>query len=157
MIAARCTIESPVGPLTITAADGAITAVEFGADAGHSPNAGVLAEAARQLTEYFNGSLRVFDLPLVPHGTTFRRRVWAAMQAIPYGQTRSYGDLARDLDSAPRAVGGACGANPIPLIIPCHRVVGAGGTLGGFSGGAGCDTKRQLLALEGALPPTLPV
>lgn len=157
MIAVRCTIESPVGPLTITAADGAIIAVDFGAGAGPSPNDGVLAEAARQLTEYFNGSLRVFDLPLVPRGTPFRLKVWAAMQAIPYGQTRSYGDLARDLDSAPRAIGGACGANPIPLVIPCHRVVGAGGTLGGFSGGAGCDTKRQLLALEGALLQPLPV
>ncbi len=169
MAAACCTIESPVGPLTITAADGAITAVDFAPPRGPPPpaapppgapprpNGGVLAEAARQLTEYFAGTLRAFDLPLVPQGTSFRRRVWAAMQAIPYGQTRSYGDLARDLDSAPRAVGGACGANPIPLIIPCHRVVGAGGALGGFSGSAGCDTKRQLLALEGALPPQLSV
>ena len=156
MAAARCTIESPVGPLTITAED-AITAVDFGPDGGPIPNAGVLAEAARQLTEYFAGTLRAFDLPLAPSGTSFRLKVWAAMQAIPYGQTRSYGDLARALDSAPRAIGGACGSNPIPLIIPCHRVVGAGGTLGGFSGGAGCDTKRQLLALEGALPPQLPV
>ena len=117
----------------------------------------MLAEAARQLTEYFAGERREFALPLAPSGTPFRRRVWQAMQAIPYGQTRSYGDLARALDSAPRAVGGACGANPIPLVIPCHRVVGAGGALGGFSGGAGCDTKRQLLALERALPPTRPV
>ena len=157
MTAARCTIESPVGPLTITAEDDAITAVDFGAGGGPSPNGGVLAEAARQLTEYFAGDLRGFTLPVAPEGTPFRRRVWAAMQAIPYGQTRSYGDLARALDSAPRAIGGACGANPIPLIIPCHRVVGSSGALGGFSGGAGCDTKRQLLALEGALPPQLPV
>ena len=157
MPAARCTIESPVGPLTITAEDDAITAVDFGAGAGPSPNGGVLAEAARQLAAYFAGERREFALPLAPSGTPFRLRVWAAMQAIPYGQTRSYGDLARALDSAPRAIGGACGANPIPLVIPCHRVVGAGGALGGFSGGAGCDTKRQLLALERALPPTLAV
>ena len=157
MPAARCTIESPVGPLTITAADGVITAVDFVAGGGPRPNAGVLAEAARQLTEYFAGDRCEFALPLAPSGTPFRLRVWQAMQAIPYGQTRSYGDLARALDSAPRAVGGACGANPIPLVIPCHRVVGAGGALGGFSGGAGCDTKRQLLALERALPPTLSV
>ncbi len=157
MDAVRCTIESPVGPLTITAAEDAIAAVDFGPGGGSSPNGGVLAEAARQLTEYFAGTRRAFDLPLAPHGTPFRLKVWAVMQAIPYGQTRSYGDLARDLDSAPRAVGGACGANPIPLIIPCHRVVGSGGALGGFSGGAGCDTKRQLLALEGALPQPLPV
>ena len=157
MPAARCTVESPVGPLTITAEDGAITAVDFGGSAGPSPNGGVLAEAARQLAAYFAGERREFALPLAPSGTPFRLRVWAAMQAIPYGQTRSYGDLARALDSAPRAIGGACGANPIPLVIPCHRVVGAGGALGGFSGGAGCDTKRQLLALERALPPTLEV
>ena len=157
MPAACCTIESTVGPLTITAADGAITGIDFGLGGGARPNDGLLAEAARQLTEYFAGTLREFTLPLAPSGTSFRLKVWAAMQAIPYGQTRSYGDLARMLDSAPRAVGGACGANPIPLVIPCHRVVGAGGALGGFSGGAGCDTKRQLLALEHALPPQLPV
>ena len=157
MTAASCTIESPVGPLTITARDGAITAIDFGGGGGARPNGGVLAEAARQLSEYFAGNLRDFSLPLSARGTPFRRRVWEAMQAIPYGETRSYGDLARALDSAPRAIGGACGANPIPLVIPCHRVVGAGGALGGFSGGDGCDTKRQLLALERALPPALPV
>ena len=157
MTADRCTIESPIGPLTITAKDGAVTAVDFGDGGGPRPNSGVLAEAARQLTDYFAGDLREFALPLAPHGTPYRRRVWEAMQAIPYGQTRSYGDLARALDSAPRAIGGACGANPIPLVIPCHRVVGAGGALGGFSGGDGCDTKRQLLALERALPQAFPV
>ena len=168
MPAARCTIESPVGPLTVSAEGGLVTAVDFGAArAGPQgrarencgdpqPDADVLAEAARQLAEYFAGERREFALPLAPSGTPFRLRVWAAMQAIPYGQTRSYGDLARALDSAPRAIGGACGANPIPLVIPCHRVVGAGGALGGFSGGAGCDTKRQLLALERALPPAAP-
>ena len=157
MPAARCTIDSPVGPLTITTEDDAITAVDFGAGGDPRPNAGALADAARQLTEYFAGDRREFSLPLSPRGTPFRLRVWEAMQAIPYGETRSYGDLARVLDSAPRAIGGACGANPIPLIIPCHRVVGAGGALGGFSGGAGCDTKRQLLTLERALPSQLPV
>ena len=157
MPAARCTIDSPVGPLTVTAEEEEITAVDFGAGGGPRPNTGVLAEAARQLTEYFAGDRRQFSLPLSPRGTAFRLKVWAAMQAIPYGETRSYGDLARVLDSAPRAVGGACGANPIPVIIPCHRVVGAGGALGGFSGGAGCDTKRQLLTLERALPSQLPV
>ena len=148
-----CTIESPVGPLTIAVENEAIAAVDFGSGGGPRPNGGVLAEAARQLTEYFAGERREFALPLAPQGTPFRLRVWEAMQSIPYGQTRSYGDLARALDSAPRAIGGACGANPIPLIIPCHRVVAASGALGGFSGGAGCDTKRQLLALERALPP----
>ena len=153
MAAACCTVESPVGPLTITADGEAITAIDFGAGGAPRPNAGLLAAAARQLSAYFAGSLREFDLPLAPAGTPFRLRVWAAMQSIPYGETMSYGALARALGTAPRAVGGACGANPIPLVIPCHRVVGADGALGGFSGGAGCDTKRHLLALEDALPP----
>ena len=156
MSAARCTLDSPVGPLTITADGGAITEVAFGAGGEARPNDGLLADAARQLGDYFAGGLREFALPLAPEGTPFRLRVWDAMQAIPYGETRSYGDLARILGTAPRAVGGACGANPIPLIIPCHRVTGSGGALGGFSGGAGCDTKRQLLALERALPPAPP-
>ena len=153
MAAARCTVESPVGPLTIAAEDGAIAAIGFAAGGGPRPNTGVLAEAAHQLAEYFAGTRRDFTLTLAPAGTPFRLRVWAAMQTIPYGETMSYGALARALGTAPRAVGGACGANPIPLVIPCHRVVGAGGALGGFSGGAGCDTKRQLLALERTLPP----
>ena len=119
MAAVRCTIDSPVGPLTITATEDAIAAVDFGPGAGSSPNSGVLAEAARQLTEYFAGSTAApSTLPLAPSGTSFRLKVWAAMQAIPYGQTRSYGDLARDLGSAPRAVGGACGANPNPAHHP---------------------------------------
>ena len=154
MIASHCTIESPVGPLTLTARDRAIVAVGFGGDGNdRAPANGVLAEAALQLSEFFAGTRRTFDLPLAPAGTPFRLRVWEALRAIPYGETMSYGALALSLDTAPRAVGGACGANPIALIIPCHRVVGAGGALGGFSGGAGCDTKRQLLALERALPP----
>ena len=150
MVAARCTIGSPVGPLTIAAEGGALTMLDFGTGAGAVSDNGVLAEAARQLVDYFAGARRAFALPLRPEGTPFQRRVWAAMQAIPYGETMSYGALARALDTAPRAIGGACRANPIPLVIPCHRVVGAGGALGGFSGGAGCDTKRRLLALERA-------
>ena len=144
------TIESPVGPLTIAAADGAITELSFGDGGPRHGGGGLLDEAARQLSAYFAGGRSAFDLPLAPEGTPFRTRVWQAMRAIPYGQTRSYGALARLLDSAPRAVGGACGANPIAIIIPCHRVVAAGGALGGFSGGAGCDTKRQLLDHESA-------
>ena len=157
MSAASCTVESPVGPLTITVEDEAIIAVDFGAGGELPPNGGLLAAAARQLSDYFAGTCRTFDLPLAPRGTPFRLRVWAAMQAIPYGETRSYGALARALDTAPRAVGGACGANPIPLIIPCHRVTGAGGTLGGYSGGTGCATKLQLLELEGARAATLSI
>ena len=158
MAAARCTIESPVGPLTIAAEDGAIVAVDFAAGGSRSADGNnPLAEAARQLAEYFAGTRQGFALPLAPHGTAFRLRVWAAMQSIPYGETMSYGALARVLVTAPRAVGQACKANPIPLIIPCHRVTGAGGTLGGYSGGTGCATKLQLLDFEGALAATLSV
>ena len=91
-----------------------------------------------------------FDLPLAPAGTAFEGRVWAAMQAIPYGETRCYGDLAEATGSAPRAVGRACGKNPIPIVVPCHRVLAKTG-LGGYSGDGGLVTKQRLLALEGAL------
>jgi O-6-methylguanine DNA methyltransferase len=86
-----------------------------------------------------------------PEGTAFQQRVWRALSAIPFGETRSYGELARELGSAARAVGGACGANPIPIIIPCHRVLAANRRLGGFSGGDGLSSKQQLLAHEGIL------
>ena len=119
-----------------------------GAEQGSSA---VLERAAAQLREYFLGERRRFDLPLAPQGTAFQQRVWQALYAIPFGETRSYGELARELGSAARAVGGACGANPIPIIIPCHRVLAAKGRLGGFSGGDGLSSKRQLLAHEGIL------
>ena len=144
------TVESPLGPLTIAARGGAIVALLFGGSASRGPAGGVLDEAARQLAEYFAGARRVFDLPLALAGTPFQQRVWQALRAIPCGRTRSYGAIARALGTAPRAVGGACGANPIPIIVPCHRVVAAGGGLGGFSGGEGCDTKRRLLEHEAA-------
>ena len=154
MAAACCTVESPVGPLTITADGEAITAIDFGAGGAPRPNAGLLADAARQLTEYFASTRQDFTLPLAPRGTPFQLRVWHALQAIPYGRTRSYGEVADFVGSAAQPVGQACGANPIPLIIPCHRVTGAGGTLGGYSGGTGCATKLRLLDLEGALAAT---
>ena len=150
-VAADCrTVESPLGPLTVAARDGAIVALRFGGSARWGPADGVLDEAARQLDEYFAGARRAFDLPLAPAGTPFRRRVWQALRTIPWGRTRSYGAVARALGTAPRAVGGACGANPIPIIVPCHRVVAADGGLGGYSGGEGCDTKRRLLEHEAA-------
>jgi methylated-DNA-[protein]-cysteine S-methyltransferase len=111
----------------------------------------LLDNAVAQLTAYFDGAMTDFDLPLSPHGTAFQKSVWDLMRAIPYGWTRAYADLARDLKSAARAVGGACGANPIPVIIPCHRVLAAGGKMGGFSGGDGIPTKVALLRLEGAI------
>lgn len=143
-------IPSPVGPLTIEEQDDKIVAISWGnGQAGNgSP---LLDEAARQLQAYFDGKLSHFDLPLAPAGSSFEKSVWAAMQRIPYGETRCYGDLASDIGSAPRAVGGACGKNPIPIVIPCHRVLAKGG-MGGYSGEGGLDTKRALLRLEGALP-----
>jgi methylated-DNA-[protein]-cysteine S-methyltransferase len=148
--APQLSYNSPVGDLTVSEDDGAIVALDFGRGMTQTPTP-LLDEAVKQLAAYFEGSLTRFDLPLAPHGTAFRRKVWDLMRAIPYGSTRSYADLARDLDSAPRAIGGACGANPIPVIIPCHRVLAAGGRLGGYSGGEGAATKVALLRLEGAL------
>lgn len=110
-----------------------------------------LLERAREwLNGFFDGDTGAPEFPIRPGGTEFQKRVWAAMAAIPSGRTRSYGDLARQLGSAAQAVGNACGANPIPILIPCHRVVGANG-LGGFSGGDGLSTKAALLRLEGSL------
>ena len=150
-------IESPVGRLSITEAGGAVVRIawtdhqagDLGAQPGETP---LLARAAEQLDQYFAGTRRDFDLPLAPTGTGFQRRVWTEMARIPFGVTASYGALARKTGSVARAVGGACGANPIPIVIPCHRVVGEGGALGGFSGGAGPKTKRALLDLEGITP-----
>lgn len=109
-------------------------------------------EAIRQLKAYFDGRLQDFDLPLKPQGTEFQLKVWQALRTIPYGQTWSYGELARHIrkPAAFRAVGAANGQNPIAVIIPCHRVIGSDGSLTGFGGGL--PIKRQLLALEGALP-----
>ena len=142
-------LETPVGRLRLTAAGGALARVEWRPEA--EPRAapgGALAEAAAQLEAYFAGRLTRFSLPLAPAGTAFQRRVWAAMAAIPFGETRTYGALAAAVGGAARAVGGACGANPIPIIVPCHRVTAAGGKLGGWSGAPGA--KRFLLALESA-------
>ncbi|AWK86048.1 methylated-DNA--[protein]-cysteine S-methyltransferase [Azospirillum thermophilum] len=144
---ASLTVPSPLGDLTVTSDGGAIVAVDWGRAVREEPDA-LLAEAARQLDAYFTGRLHGFDLPLAPKGSPFRQQVWAAMLAIPYGGTLSYGDVARALGSAPRAVGGACGANPIPIIIPCHRILGSGGSAGGYSGGSGLRTKAWLLDLE---------
>ncbi|SMB21030.1 Methylated-DNA-(Protein)-cysteine S-methyltransferase [Sterolibacterium denitrificans] len=109
-------------------------------------------EAVRQLRAWLKDPQFEFTLPLAPAGTPFQRKVWAQISAIPCGQTRSYGDLAERIGSAPRAVGGACGANPYPLVVPCHRVVARDGGLGGFNrerGGLLLDIKRWLLAHEG--------
>ncbi|MCW2245077.1 methylated-DNA-[protein]-cysteine S-methyltransferase [Azospirillum fermentarium] len=148
MTARRITIDSPLGPLTITARDGAVTVLDWGGGDGTVSGDPLLDEAAAQLDAYFTGRLQRFDLPLQPAGTAFQRRVWDLMLTIPYGQTWTYGTMARHLGSAARAVGGACGRNPIPIIIPCHRVVGGGTSPGGYSGQGGLITKAHLLDLE---------
>jgi methylated-DNA-[protein]-cysteine S-methyltransferase len=124
-------------------------------DDGRGLAGGVLARAGQQLGEYFAGTRTTFDIPLDAPGTAFQRRVWDALRAIPYGTTLSYGELARRLGDvrATRAVGAANGKNPIPIIVPCHRVVGANGALTGFGGGL--DRKRWLLEHEGALTTTI--
>jgi methylated-DNA-[protein]-cysteine S-methyltransferase len=142
------TVDSPVGALTIAEEAGAIAAIGWGG-ARRRDRTALLAEAERQLAAYFAGKLQRFDLPLAPQGSRFDLAVWRAMQQIPYGETRSYGELAQAVGSAPRAVGGACGRNPIPIVVPCHRVLSRTG-LGGYSGAGGLQTKSALLALEGA-------
>jgi methylated-DNA-[protein]-cysteine S-methyltransferase len=155
--ASQVTLPSPIGPLTLVAADGKLTGLYMEAQR-HRPAGqafGVegdladepFASAARQLAAYFAGELTAFDLPLAPAGTDFQQRVWSALQTIPYGRTRSYAELAREVRSASRAVGLANGKNPIALIIPCHRVIGSDGSLTGYGGGL--DRKRYLLELEG--------
>jgi methylated-DNA-[protein]-cysteine S-methyltransferase len=143
-------LHSPLGPLTIIEDDGAIVAIDWGWSR-ETEETGLLALARDQLVDYFDGARRGFSLPLSPTGTAFQKSVWARMMRIPYGGTESYATLAQALGSAPRAVGTACGANPIPVLIPCHRVVGAGGRLTGYSGGDGLATKRYLLQHEGAV------
>jgi methylated-DNA-[protein]-cysteine S-methyltransferase len=164
----KTTIESPCGPLLCVVDEaGAVARIEFcnggGADkavermraAGAEivEDAGRAAEVRRQLGEYFAGERREFDLPLAPQGTPFERAVWAELAKIPFGETRSYGEIARTLGrpGAARAVGRANGANPLPIVVPCHRVIGADGSLTGFGGGL--DVKSRLLELEGAALP----
>lgn len=148
----QITVPSPVGGLTLREFDGRLVSVSWAAadDAAADAETPLLLTAAQQLNAYFYCGLREFDLPLAPAGSTFERAVWDAMLRIPYGQTRSYGEIARDIGGEARAVGGACGSNPIPIIIPCHRVLAADGRSGGYSGRGGTETKHFLLALEGA-------
>jgi methylated-DNA-[protein]-cysteine S-methyltransferase len=165
------TVESPIGELWVVASNGAVTAIDFvDRDVPDNPRTSVawaaaradgrplgersdddplLSDAARQLREYFAGERTEFDLPLRPEGTAFQRRVWEQLQAIPYGEVTSYGEIARRLGMTghgSRAVGLANGRNPIPIVIPCHRVVGADGSLTGYGGGV--ERKQALLELE---------
>jgi methylated-DNA-[protein]-cysteine S-methyltransferase len=142
---------SPIGPLTLTERDGALVRLSFGAHGPCDPPTPLLRRAIGQLNEYFAGTRREFDLPLAPAGTEFQLACWRALTEIPYGETRSYGEQAMRIgrpDRA-RAVGAANGANPIAIIQPCHRVIGADGSLVGFGGGL--ETKRRLLDLEAGI------
>jgi methylated-DNA-[protein]-cysteine S-methyltransferase len=153
--------DSPVGALLLAASDEGVHAIEFHAprhavardDRWRAGEHALLDAIARQLDEYFAGVRTAFDLPLAPEGTEFQRTLWHALAAIPYGQTISYARLAARIGKpdAVRAVGAANGRNPIPIMLPCHRVIGADGALTGFGGGL--PTKRFLLELEGALAP----
>ena len=139
-------MHTPVGALSVAEHDGAIVSVEWGW-ARDQDRTALLNRAKNQLDAYFDGGLTDFDLPLSPEGSLYRQKVWTALLAIPYGATRTYLDIARVAGGSPRSVGGANGANPIPIFIPCLRVVATGGP-GGYSGGEGLPTKRWLLALE---------
>jgi methylated-DNA-[protein]-cysteine S-methyltransferase len=139
---------TPLGDLTVSEEEGVIVSLDWGRVPGQQPTP-LLREAARQLQDYFDGTRSAFDLPLSPPGTPFRRQVWDALCRIPPGETRSYQQIAQEIGCrSARAVGQANGANPIPILIPCHRVVAANGLLGGYSGGEGPATKRYLLDLE---------
>jgi methylated-DNA-[protein]-cysteine S-methyltransferase len=149
----QLSLHSPIGDISVSEDAGAIVAVDWGwgRDQDATP---LLRRACDQLDAYFDGELTEFNLPLAPVGTPYKQRVWQALCAIPYGTTRTYIDIARIAGGSARSVGQANGNNPIPLIIPCHRVV-ATTHLGGYSGGDGLVTKRHLLALEARVQPLL--
>ena len=142
------TVPSPLGMLTVTEEDGAITRLRWRGTVATPAPTPLLAEAARQLAAYFDKSLRDFDLPVRPAGSPFQQAVWRAMCRIPAGATRSYGAIAAEVGAPAQAVGGACGSNPIPIIIPCHRVLGGDRRITGYSGGNGIPTKVWLLEHE---------
>lgn len=143
-------VDSPIGPLTLISEGDALTAIRFGAESGISPNeqSEILDCAAQQLEEYFSGRRRAFSVSIRPSGTPFQLSVWQALAGIPYGETVCYADIAVSIGNpkACRAVGMANNRNPLPIIVPCHRVVGKDGKLVGYAGGL--ETKEWLLKLE---------
>jgi methylated-DNA-[protein]-cysteine S-methyltransferase len=145
-IVPQLSLHAPIGDLTLSEEDGQIVAVDWGWGRDQTPTP-LLLNARDQLDAYFDGDRLAFDLPLAPSGSPYRQRVWAALSRIPPGTTRTYQQIAREAGGSPRSVGGANAANPIPILIPCHRVVAAG-HIGGYSGGDGLPTKRFLLTLE---------
>jgi methylated-DNA-[protein]-cysteine S-methyltransferase len=153
-------LDTPVGPLLVAADDAGLRRIHFALgrerrspDPGWRRDAAPFRDLAHQLAEYFAGTRRTFDLDLAPEGTSFQLETWRALTAIPYGTTISYAELARRVGRprAVRAVGAANGQNPLPIVVPCHRVIGKDGSLTGFGGGL--EAKRALLELEGALAP----
>lgn len=143
----RAGIDSPLGPLTLVAQDGAIIAMDW--RSGPKPPRGLLKTATDQLCAYFDESLTEFTVPMAPHGSAFQLDFYQRLRAIPFGATRTYGEIAADMNVSAQAIGQACGANPLPILIPCHRVLGAT-SLGGYSGAGGVEAKVALLRLEGA-------
>ena len=143
----RRSVQTPTGAFTISEAGGAIVRATW--EAGWSDRSPLLDRAEAQLRAYFDHRLDIFDLPMAPQVSDVSKRFLAALQAIPFGQTRTYGDLAKDVGVSAQAAGQLCGSNPIAILIPCHRVLGANG-LGGFSGAGGVETKVALLRHEGA-------
>lgn len=158
-------IDSPVGRLLLASGDDGLRLIEFPAPwhpvamnaHWREGDDAVLTQTRAQLGEYFAGHRQAFDLPLAPHGTEFQRRCWRTLASIGWGETWSYGQMARHLGqpTATRAVGAANGRNPLPIVLPCHRVIGTDGRLTGFGGGL--PTKEFLLTLEGALPRRVPI
>ncbi|MEE2698345.1 MAG: methylated-DNA--[protein]-cysteine S-methyltransferase [Pseudomonadota bacterium] len=147
---AYLSMNSPIGSITLFEDDGAIVALEWGK--GDSSNlqrkTNLLLNAKNQLNEYFDAKRKKFDLPLAPMGSTYQKKIWFYLKQIQYGNTKTYKEIAIIANSSPRAVGNACGQNPIPIIIPCHRVIKTNGELGGFSAIGGIKTKNYLLCLE---------
>lgn len=138
-----------IGPITLKEEDGTLVSVLF-SRAGGNDSTPLLEEAKRQILEYMEGKRKVFDLPLTFHGTEFQKKVWMAIHEIPYGEVRSYGELASSIHTKGyQALGSACGKNPLPIIVPCHRVISGDGTIGGFS--ADMAIKKHLLRKEGAV------
>ena len=143
----QLSFSSPIGPLTLVQDGEDITRLLWQSP-GNGKGSLELFRAKEQINNYFKGTRKNFSLSLRPYGTKFQNRVWSVLMAIPYGKVKTYGEVARKLKTSPRAIGNACGQNPIPLIIPCHRVVGASGSLTGYSGGNGIKTKAFLLEHE---------
>lgn len=146
------TFTSPQGYLDVAEEDNKIVRLQWINNKEHYEQrpTPLLQKCKKQLEQYFAGKRNNFDdIPLAPQGTNFQKNVWNALYKIPYGKVKTYGDIAHEVESVARAVGGACGANPIPIIIPCHRVIAGNQVLGGFSGGEGGKSKKELLLLEG--------